>query len=128
MSTSAFRNRSRAAYAVLAFVVLSSGCAYGDLRQVLRAEVASEAKCGEVVVKKQSPFQPGYKENQYLVRGCDVDRIYTCKQEGLVRYGHADCTYAAGATAMKPPPVAAPTPDSSDPNAEPADDMTAPDL
>jgi hypothetical protein len=124
MSTSAFQNRSGAACAALALVLCSSGCAYGELRQVLRAEVASEANCPDVVIQKSSPFAPGYKANQYTVRGCGVDRVYTCKDDGLVAYGHADCTYTAGATA-KPAAAAAPAApgggvDISDPALAPA--------
>jgi hypothetical protein len=105
----------------LALVLLGGGCAYGELRQVLRAEVASEADCGEITVVKTSPYAPGYVEGQYLVRGCGVDRIYTCKGDGLVAFGHANCTYAAGATANKPAAPAAPPPgvDSSDPALQP---------
>jgi hypothetical protein len=135
MSTSAFQNRSGAACAALALVLVSSGCAYGELRQVLRAEVASEADCPDVVIQKSSPYAPGYKENQYTVRGCGVDRIYTCKDDGLVPFGHADCTYTAGATAGKPAAAAAaPAPgggtDSSDPALAPpppASDSNEPD-
>jgi hypothetical protein len=134
MSTSAFQNRSGVACAALALVLFSSGCAYGELRQVLRAEVASEANCPDVVIQKSSPFAPGYKDNQYTVRGCGVDRIYTCKEDGLVAFGHADCTYTAGATAGgKPaaaPAPAAPAGDSSDPALAPpppASDSNEPD-
>jgi hypothetical protein len=127
MSTSVFQIRSGAvchacwALALVLIGVLGSGCAYGELRQVLRAEVASEADCGEITVVKTSPYAPGYVEGQYLVRGCGVDRIYTCKEDGLVAFGHANCTYAAGATANKPAAPAAPPPgvDSSDPALQP---------
>jgi hypothetical protein len=119
MSTSVFQIRSGAV--CVALVLLGGGCAYGELRQVLRAEVASEADCGEITVVKTSPYAPGYVEGQYLVRGCGVDRIYTCKGDGLVAFGHANCTYAAGATANKPAAPAAPPPgvDSSDPALQP---------
>jgi hypothetical protein len=133
MSTSTLQNRSGVACAVLAFVVLSSGCAYGELRQVLRAEVASEADCPDVVVQKTSPFAPGYKENQFLVRGCSVDRVYTCTGKGMVKYGHSECTYTAGATATKLQAVSTPAADGAEPGpgAEPSTpdaDMNAPDL
>jgi hypothetical protein len=118
MSTPGYQNRSSAVCAALALVLFSAlfstGCAYGELQQVLRAEVASEADCAEVVVQKSSPYAPGYKDNQYTVRGCKVDRIYTCRNQGMVAYGHADCTYVAGGTAA-PAAAAPPAGDSTDP-------------
>jgi hypothetical protein len=62
---------------------------------------------------------PDYKANQFYVRGCGVDRLYTCKDEGMVRYGHASCTYTAGAAAAKP--AANPGPESVNLGDEPAD-------
>jgi hypothetical protein len=83
-------------------LALGSGCAYGELRQVLRAQVASETDCPDVTVQKSSPYAPGYKENQYTVRGCGVDRVYTCNEDGMVSYGDAKCTYTSGASMQKP--------------------------
>ena len=103
-----------AAVCVFALLALSAGCAYGELRQVLRAQVASEIDCPDVVVQKSSQYAPGYKENQYTVRGCGVDRVYTCSEDGLVKYGSAKCTYVAGATATKPPAAPAPAPGGTD--------------
>ena len=79
------------------------GCAYGDMRQVLRAQVASEANCPELAVTKVPAYAEGYAENQYKVLGCGVDRVYTCNDPGgLVKFGDADCKYVAKA-APKPP-------------------------
>ena len=108
-----------AAVSVFALLVLSGGCAYGELRQVLRAQVASEIDCPDVVVQKSSQFAPGYKENQYTVRGCGVDRIYTCSEDGMVSYGTTKCSYVAGASATKPAATPAPAPSG-------ADDLDAP--
>lgn len=84
------------------------GCAYGEMRQVLRAQVASEADCPELQVSKVPAYAEGYAENQYKVLGCGIDRIYTCNDPGgLVKFGSADCKYVATAT---PKPAAAPAP------------------
>jgi hypothetical protein len=100
---------SSCARAVLALIVLSSSaCVYGELRHVLRAQVASETHCSEVSVVKSPPFQPGYKEHQFLVKGCGVDRVYNCPEEGLTKYGQANCSFVeAGASIKAPPPPAA---------------------
>lgn len=112
---------SHAIRAALACGILGSvgGCAYGEMRQVLRAQVATEADCPDLVVQKASPYSQGYQPNQYVVRGCGVDRLYTCKEDdGLVKFGSADCTYTKRGV-----PAAAPTPE---PAAEPsADDLGA---
>jgi hypothetical protein len=104
MSTSASKNLGT----VIALLVLSSaGCAYGELRQVLRAQIASEADCPDIVLTKFSPYAPGYKPDTYAAKGCNVDRIYTCKDEGMVKFGHAPCTYVDSGTSVKPPPLPA---------------------
>lgn len=107
------------------------GCAYGELRQVLRAQVASETSCGDVTVESSSAYAPGHKPGQYRVKGCGVDRIYDCpKDEGLVSYGAKVCTYV-DSNSIKPPeptPTAAPggddmgEPMDAPPPLEPADD------
>jgi hypothetical protein len=130
MSTPASQTLGGAARAVLALIVLcSGGCAYGELRHVLRAQIASETNCAEVSVVKSPAYLPGYKDNQYVAKGCGVERIYTCKGAGLTKYGGAQCTYVdSGAAAARPP---APTPsadDSTEPGGldEPMDDLSAP--
>jgi hypothetical protein len=96
----------------LTSVVLLSGtlvgCAYGEMRQVLRAQVASEADCPELQISKVPAYAEGYAENQYKVLGCGIDRLYTCNDPGgLVKFGDADCKYVAAAA---PKPAAAPAP------------------
>jgi hypothetical protein len=87
------------------------GCAYGEMRQVLRAQVASEANCPELQVSKVPAYAEGYAENQYKVLGCGIDRVYTCNDTGgLVKFGNADCKYVAKAA---PKPAAAPPADDS---------------
>ena len=132
----------QAAASTLLLGQLLSGCAYGELRQVLRAEVASEADCPELQVTKVPAYAEGYQDNQFYVKGCGIDRVYTCNDEGgLVKFGSADCKYAnAGATqpAAGAPPAAAPMmddmgdeggldsePGAEDPDsAEPADEVS----
>jgi hypothetical protein len=94
-----------------------SGCAYGEMPQVLRAEAASETKCASLSVERASAYLPGYEENAWVVRGCGVDRIYTCKDKGgLVKFGKADCTYKDAN--QKPAAPAAPplSPGDADPS------------
>jgi hypothetical protein len=102
-------------------VLVLGGCAYGELKQVLRAQVASETSCGDVTVEGSSAYAPGYKPGQYRVKGCGVDRIYNCpKDEGLVSYSAKVCTYV-DSKSVKPPeptPMAAPA---GDDMAEPMD-------
>lgn len=87
------------------------GCAYGEMRQVLRAQVASEANCPELQVTKVPAYAEGYTENQYKVSGCGIDRLYTCNDSGgLVKFGSADCKFVAAAP-PKAPAAPAPTSD-----------------
>jgi len=79
------------------------GCAYGQLKQVLRAQVAAETDCGDVTIESSPLFQPGYQPNQYRVRGCGIDRTYNCpRREGLVSYSDKSCTYV-DTKSIKPP-------------------------
>src|SRR5262245_21301947 len=105
--------------ALLAASATLGGCAYGEMTQVLRSQVAKETKCPSLVVKRASPYLPGYQPNQYTVRGCDIERVYTCKgDEGLVAFGSTDCVYQAGPAAAKPAAPAAPPPAGDDVGAE----------
>ncbi|MDD9942143.1 MAG: hypothetical protein OXU20_13945 [Myxococcales bacterium] len=78
----------------------TSGCAYGELRQVLRNEVASEIDCGAVQVEpRNEAYLKGAREgdNDWKVRGCGVVRTYTCPpDDGLVQYGSTGCTFVEG--------------------------------
>ena len=85
-----------------AAVITSSGCAYGEMQEVLRTSLASEHDCPEVkVVPRNRPhlreLRPDYN-NQYRVTGCGLRRMYTCPAEsGLVEYGTAArCTFVEG--------------------------------
>jgi hypothetical protein len=95
--------------ALLAGAATLGGCAYGEMTQVLRSQVATETKCPSLVVKKASAYAAGYQPNQYTVRGCDIERVYTCKgDEGLVAFGSTDCVYQSGPAAGKPAAEPAP--------------------
>jgi hypothetical protein len=77
------------------------GCAYGELHQVLRAQVASELSCPEVAVKKKGLAYIADDEdiNRYLVTGCGVTRTYTCPETtGLISYDEPVCSYVEGNT------------------------------
>lgn len=105
------RGLTLTAAAVLSQLV---GCAYGEMRQVLRAQVATEANCPEIQISKVPPYAEGYAENQYKVVGCGIDRVYTCNDPGgLVKFGNADCKFVAAA-APKAPAAPAPAEDSGD--------------
>jgi hypothetical protein len=127
---------TRTALFVLAFgpMLALVGCAYGELKQVLRAQVAAETSCGDVTIEPSSLYAPGHKQGQYRVKGCGVDRVYDCpKESGLVAYGDKVCTYV-DAKAMKPAeptPSAAPSggedlPEPLDAPAEPAEPSPTP--
>jgi len=85
----------------LALLLLStvSGCAYGELSQVLRTQVASEADCPEIMVTKKGLkyFDEDLEVDKYMVSGCGMLRTYTCPAEdGLVKYGSEPCTFVEG--------------------------------
>lgn len=88
-----------------------SGCAYGELKQVLRAQVAAETSCGDVTIESSPMYQPGFKPGQYRVKGCGVDRTYNCpKEEGLVSYGDKVCTFVDTRSIKPPAPMPAADP------------------
>jgi hypothetical protein len=104
----------------LALLLLAtvSGCAYGELSQVLRTQVASEADCPEILVTKKGLryFDEDPETDQYKVSGCGMVRTYTCPvEEGLVKYGSEPCTFVEG------------DPDQPVTQAAPADPATADD-
>lgn len=104
----------KATASILMLGQLLGGCAYGEMRQVLRAEVASDANCPDLQVTKVPAYAEGYQDNQYHVVGCGIDRTYTCNDEGgLVKFGSADCKFAdnkVARPAVAPAPAAAPMP------------------
>jgi hypothetical protein len=113
--------------------LLGSGCAYGELRQVLRAEFASETGCREVSIRRRDTWY-AYSENFYKVSGCGQLRSYTCPAgDGIVKYGSSGCTWVAGdmdaPTAPKPAsdPTTEPMPEDSPPPSmdEPSSSMSS---
>jgi hypothetical protein len=75
----------------------ASGCAYGEVRQVVRAQFASELNCPEVTVKKRDAWYGYESPNQWKVSGCGVMRTYTCpKTEGRISYDEPACTWVEG--------------------------------
>lgn len=104
----------------------AGGCAYGELKQVLRAQVAAETDCGDVTVETTPMYMPGYKPGQYRVKGCGVDRLYECPpDEGLVSYSDSPCKLATAAAPPAAAPAAAPAPDELDPALDEPDDSTS---
>lgn len=128
MSPTAASILRHAAAAALLSSSLLTGCAYGEMPQVLRAQVASEAKCPDIEVTQAPAYTPGFDEHQYKVRGCGIDRVYTCKNpaDSMVKFGSADCSYVAAGT-PKPPGADAPAPaaPSDSPDADPGLDDSA---
>lgn len=122
MSPSVVSLLRRAAPSALFSGLLLTGCAYGEMPQVLRAQVATEAKCSELEVRQAPSYTPGYSPNQYIVKGCGLDRVYTCNGDkgGLVKFGSADCSFVAAGAPAQAAPGAAPAPGTgADPDAEP---------
>jgi hypothetical protein len=100
----------------LGLLGLASGCAYGEVRQVVRAQFASELDCPEVQIKR------GYDTpNQFKVFGCGVVRTYTCNDaDGRVSYDEPACTWVNGDADA--PQMAKPSPEPGD---EPLDEPPA---
>jgi hypothetical protein len=74
------------------------GCAYGEVRQVVRAQFAAELNCPEVLIQKRDVWYMYDSPDQYKVSGCGVMRTYTCPadEDGLVSYDEPACTWVAG--------------------------------
>ncbi len=110
----------------------AAGCAYGEVRQVIRAQFASELNCPEVTLKHRALWYVSDSPDQYLVTGCGVVRTYSCPNvSGLVSYDTPPCTYVNGNADAPKRAVLAPEEDTSDtsggaaPEPEPAKSDTA---
>jgi hypothetical protein len=116
-------------------VALASGCAYGEVRQVIRAQFASEFNCPEVQLRKRDSWYAQDNPNQFKVSGCGKIRTYTCDKEmGLVSYDKPACKWVEGdadapgaasspsnpATESMPNDNAEPSPPSDEPSSEPS--------
>jgi hypothetical protein len=117
----------RASSAFVLFATLCSGCAYGEMRYVLRSQVAKESGCADLTVEKQSPYAQGYTPNNYVIKGCGINRVYTCQDDGgLVKYGSAQCSYKPPAQpAAAAPSVEGPAPGGDEGPAPDEDESTS---
>jgi hypothetical protein len=97
----------------LGLVALATGCAYGEMRQVVRAQFAAELSCPEVTVEARKPYDEQYVDGQYRATGCGVTRTYTCPADaGLVSYDENACTFVDGdLVKAKAPPAPKPQDD-----------------
>jgi hypothetical protein len=78
-------------------VLAASGCAYGEVRQVIRAQFASDYNCPEVQLRKRDTWYAQDNPNQFKVTGCGKVRTYTCDQDvGLVSYDKPACKWVEG--------------------------------
>jgi hypothetical protein len=103
-----------------------SGCAYGNVRQVLRAQFASEVGCPDVTIKKRDFWYVADNPHQYKISGCGVMRTYTCTKEdaeGLISYDEPACKWEEGdSDAPKPKSQAMPEGMDEGMNEEPMDE------
>jgi hypothetical protein len=102
--------------------LVASGCAYGEVRQVLRAQFASELNCPEVSMRRRDTWYAYEGPEQYKISGCGVMRTYTCPDtKGLVSYGSTPCTFVNGDADAPQGPKAEPNPvdESAPQDAEP---------
>ena len=77
-------------------LLAGAGCAYGEVRQVIRAQFASETHCSEVQLKRRDTWYAYDGPDQYKVIGCGQVRTYTCPASGLVSYDKPACTWVNG--------------------------------
>ena len=108
----AMSGSSRGSVVVLGFVCaeLLLGCAYGEVRQVVRAQFASELDCPEVQIQRRNAWYGYDTGNQFKVSGCGVMRTYTCNDpDGRVSYDEPACTWVEGDADA--PKIAAPRPE-----------------
>jgi hypothetical protein len=83
----------------LVLAMSALGCAYGEARQVIRAQFASEIGCDAVKLTKRSTWYAEDNPNQFKVSGCGVVRTYTCEGTSLnelVSYDEPACTWVEG--------------------------------
>jgi len=127
-------SRQAVGIAGLALATLS-GCAYGNVRQVLRAQFASEVGCSDVTLKKRDFWYISDNPHQYKISGCGVMRTYTCTKEdaeGLVSYDEPPCKWEEGDSDAPKPKTSQAMPEGMDegmdeePMDEPSDSMDEP--
>jgi hypothetical protein len=105
-----FRSGSSVAVLGLLSASFAGGCAYGEVRQVVRAQFATELDCPEVQIKRRDAWYGYDTGNQFKVSGCGVMRTYTCNDpDGRVSYDEPACTWVEGDADA--PQMAKPMPD-----------------
>lgn len=78
-------------------MMLLGGCAYGEVRQVVRAQFASDFDCPEVQLKKRELWYSYEGPDQFKAIGCGKVRTYTCPADaGRVSYDKPVCTFVDG--------------------------------
>jgi hypothetical protein len=78
-------------------MMLLGGCAYGEVRQVVRAQFASDFDCPEVQLKKRELWYSYEGPDQFKAIGCGKVRTYTCPADaGRVSYDEPVCTFVDG--------------------------------
>ena len=78
-------------------LLLLGGCAYGEVRQVVRAQFASDFDCPEVQLKKRELWYSYEGPDQFKAIGCGKVRTYTCPANaGRVSYDKPVCTFVDG--------------------------------
>jgi len=120
--------QARSAFSlVLALACVAvSGCAYGEVRQVIRAQFASELSCPEVTLRRRDIWYSYDGPDQYKVEGCGVMRTYTCPaSNGLVSYDEPACTWVEGDADA--PKLAKTAPDADEGGSTDADEASPPD-
>ena len=85
---------------VLGFSV--TGCVYGSVPSVLRAQIAAEMDCPEMRVRTRPIYEVGSVPGQYTASGCGIKRIYECPQDaGMVSYDEQVCSLLEDPLAKK---------------------------
>jgi hypothetical protein len=101
----------------LASALSASGCAHGEVRQVVRAQFAAELGCRDVQVRKRDIWYSYDSPDQFKVSGCGVLRTYSCPayEGGKASYDEPACTWVAGDADAPKAAVMAPSDDDADP-------------
>jgi hypothetical protein len=102
-------------------LLLLGGCAYGEVRQVVRAQFATEFDCPEVLLKKRELWYSYEGPDQFKAIGCGRVRTYTCPKSGLVSYDEPVCTFVEGDADA--PKMAEMTPEGEEDIQPPPDDL-----
>ena len=113
----------RIAIALVLMMFVAAGCAYGEIRPVLRADFASDLRCADVRVENKglAYVTETSKTQRYRVTGRGAERTYTCPRDaGLVSYDKPPCTWVEGDPDQ--PKAATAHPGTEDPFAEQASD------